>query len=157
MMAQGLVQFDNGSWNFEDGIDRMVYADVVGGTLLDQPTYQAGLFELRGADWVQLGGLCSFDFGGFTLPGQWAWDGADRAVSVANKVDTTLQVRVFDGTGLFKGQSDPFTFKNAGNEPAGTTDPLMFGLRAFALVPEPSTIALGVLGLGALLLFRRRS
>jgi hypothetical protein len=31
----------------------------------------------------------------------------------------------------------------------------MLNFRAF-VVPEPSTIALGVLGLGALLLFRRR-
>jgi hypothetical protein len=32
----------------------------------------------------------------------------------------------------------------------------LVGLQGFDLVPEPSTIALAVLGLGSLLLFRRR-
>jgi hypothetical protein len=42
--------------------------------------------------------------------------------------------------------------------PGGATPPNSVGLTSFNLfvVPEPSTIALGVLGLGALLVFRRR-
>jgi hypothetical protein len=157
LLAQGTVQFDNGDWNFADAstVDRFVYADSVGGTLLDNATYQAGLFELRSGNYVQLGDLCSFDFGGATIPGVWAWDGADRTLSVANGVDTTLQVRIFDGAGSLLASSADFTFRNANNSPPAPTDPLMINFRAFA-VPEPSTIALGVLGLGALLLFRRR-
>jgi hypothetical protein len=40
------------------------------------------------------------------------------------------------------------------NPPAAPTD--MVGLAAFSLVPEPSTMALGVLGVAALLLRRRQ-
>jgi hypothetical protein len=39
---------------------------------------------------------------------------------------------------------------------ATATDPKKFNPMTLSIVPEPSTIALGVLGLGSLLLFRRR-
>jgi hypothetical protein len=39
---------------------------------------------------------------------------------------------------------------------ATATDPKKFGPMTLSIVPEPSTIALGVLGLGSLLLFRRK-
>ncbi|MBN2507905.1 MAG: PEP-CTERM sorting domain-containing protein [Verrucomicrobia bacterium] len=153
ILAQGLVTFDNGDWNFSDGLDRNVY--ISEGVLLDNATYQAGLFENRAGTWTQLGALCSFDFGGVTLPGIWAWDGATREVSVAKGVATELQVRIFDGGGALLGESPPFAFTHANNAPALPTDTLMINFRSF-VVPEPSSIALGVLGLGALLLFRRR-
>jgi hypothetical protein len=155
-LAQGLVNFDNGDWNFTDGIDRNVYADAVGGTKLDQPTWSAGLFELVNGSYVQLGTKCSFDFGnGATVPGVWAWDGADRTISKAKGVDTTLHVSIFNNTGALVASSPDFTYRHVAAEPAGTADVLLVNFRAFA-VPEPSTVALGVLGLGALLLFRRR-
>jgi hypothetical protein len=46
-----------------------------------------------------------------------------------------------------------------GNDPGGGppfTDPNLTGFQSFALVPEPSTIALGLLGAAALLLRRRK-
>lgn len=157
LLSQGTVQFDNGSWNFTtDTFDRNVYADRVGGQLLDQANYQVGLFENRGGTWTQLGTLLNFDFGGgATIPGIWSWDGELRTLSVPNGVDTQLQVRLYDAQGTFLSNSDSFTFRNANSTPTGATDPLMMNFRAFA-VPEPSTVALGVLGLGALILFRRR-
>jgi hypothetical protein len=156
VLAQGSVQFDNGDWNFSDGVDRFVYADRVGGQLVNNASLQAGLFE----NGVQLGSLLSFDFGGgATVPGVWSWDGAFRTISKAagntTAADTTLQVRIFNAAGALLGSSDPFTYRNAVSDPPAPADVLMVNFRAFA-IPEPSTIALGVLGLGALLLFRRR-
>jgi hypothetical protein len=46
-----------------------------------------------------------------------------------------------------------------GPDPSGGPDfldPFMTGMTAFSLVPEPSTIALGLLGAAALLLRRRK-
>ena len=86
----------------------------------------------------------------------------------------TFQLRVFDSTGLptadwatvnlpqydqtnLRGYSDLFTVPY-GLGSATITPPNLAGLESFTvnLVPEPSAIALGVLGLGALVLFRRR-
>jgi hypothetical protein len=82
----------------------------------------------------------------------------------------TLQVRVWDNRGglvdtwdkvlvddnVARGSSEIFLSRALGG---GTiTPPNMYGWVGFNIhtVPEPSTIALGVLGLGSLLLFRRR-
>ena len=79
----------------------------------------------------------------------------------------TLQVRVWDITKYATfaaafaandyGWSVPFNQRMpdfAHGDPA--TLAYMEGLRAFAIVPEPSTIALGVLGVAGLLAIRRR-
>jgi hypothetical protein len=55
------------------------------------------------------------------------------------------------GGGLY-GSSKPVNV-NLSSPPAAPAD--MVGLQSFALVPEPSTLALGVLGVAALLLRRR--
>jgi hypothetical protein len=86
--------------------------------------------------------------------------------NVANGAFATLQVRVWDGAkyssfdaavaGGEYGQSLPFDYKAP---VAGELNPgayLMDGLRAFAIVPEPSTIVLGLLGVAGLLAFRSR-
>jgi len=67
----------------------------------------------------------------------------------------------FDAATTSKGQSGPFTVSNLGGTPASgppITPPALNGLQTFALVPvpEPSTIALGVLGAAALLIRRRK-
>lgn len=56
------------------------------------------------------------------------------------------------GGGIY-GSSNPVTLTLSG--PPGTPVP-MVGLQSFSLVPEPSTMALGVLGVAALLLRRRQ-
>jgi len=82
----------------------------------------------------------------------------------------TLQVRVWDAAtygrseagylaaltaGVGVGFSLPFDYTVPA--PGSTPDKYyMTGLRAFVLIPEPSTIALGVLGAASLLLLRRR-
>lgn len=158
MLAQGIVTFDNSplAFGFESTVDRMVYADRIGGTPLANATYQAGLFELVGGNYVQLGALCSFDFGGATWPGYWnTGASSERTISKGRGAATTLQVRIFDGAGNFLGASPDFSYTHSSVDPLPTDGTLMNNFTAFA-VPEPSTVALGVLGLGALLLFRRR-
>lgn len=61
-----------------------------------------------------------------------------------------------DGARVLHGESKVFTCV-VGSGPPGTPTKLV-GLESFnlAVVPEPSVIALGVLGVGALVLFRRR-
>jgi len=68
----------------------------------------------------------------------------------------TVRVVAFEGTAYvtagLRGESNPVTVTLGG----GTAlPPDLVGLNAFNIVPEPSTIALGILGAAALL-FRRR-
>jgi len=158
ILAQGVVDFSNAPWEAwpePTPLDRLVYVDrtSAGGTLVSDATWTAALFELQGADYVKLG--ASINFFGTGLEGIYASDGIQRVISKAPLTATTLQIRVFNGQGTLMGTSPDFQYTQATSVPPSPTDTLMVNLRAFA-VPEPSTIALGVLGLGALLLFRRR-
>jgi len=172
--AQGTVDFRNGGITFGTTADRFVYKGSVGGTKLVGTNYVAGLYFGAPTD-AGTGGT----FAGRTVafrptttasPGLWAVPNP-TAVTL-NGVDvggsTTLQVRVWDSTkfSTFEaavagqgevGFSAPFAYTVPG---AGSTPDkyYMDGLRAFAVnpVPEPSTIALGVLGVAGLLALRRR-
>lgn len=101
-----------------------------------------------------------------TSPG--TWSGGTRTLNAASG-DVLLQVRVWDitkaadyatafaqGNGLFTGKSTVFTY----SIPAAGSPPSAFFMAGFTgvavAVPEPSTILLGVLGAGALLLRRRK-
>jgi len=60
---------------------------------------------------------------------------------------------------VLKGESNPFTIAQLGGTPAGGAPiptPSLNGLQGFTMIPEPSTIALGVLGAAALLYRRRK-
>jgi len=156
ILAQGQVDFFNDpaeAW--PDSIDRYVYVDTVGGTRVTDNSWTAGLFE----NGTQLGDRIAFlgTIAGFEgiYEGIFPNDGVKRIISVPIATPTTLEVRVFNGQGVFLGASAPFAYTMGNTIPPALGDTLMINFRAFA-VPEPSTIALGVLGLGALLLFRRR-
>lgn len=78
-------------------------------------------------------------------------------VPAGTAVSFTLHAE--DTTGVYKGDSTPFTY-NTGN-PAGTpptTPDAKLAYDAFTVeyIPEPTTIALGILGLSSLLVLRRR-
>jgi hypothetical protein len=78
--------------------------------------------------------------------------------NVAAGGSATIVMRAFNGdtfeTSSVFGSSEAITVSNLGG---GTiTPPNLVGLQGFSLIPEPSTIALGVLGVGALLFMRRR-
>jgi hypothetical protein len=80
---------------------------------------------------------------------------------VAGGSTATLALRAFDGatyeTSTFRGQSAPVTVTLGGAGSPPSTPAALTGLTSFnvQLVPEPSTIALALLG-GAALLLRRR-
>jgi hypothetical protein len=101
--------------------------------------------------------------------GKWAATGVNGAndfmpTAFAPGTIVTCQVKVWDFS-LFPtyeaaagvtGAGNVFTFKLA--TPGDTTvqDFFMENMQAFALVPEPSAIALGVMGIAGLLFIRRR-
>jgi len=167
ILAQGQVDFtndDTAAW--PDTINRFVYEDFVikdgvPGTRVTHNDWKAKLFQIGVTD--PLGAAVNF-YGTFTgyegiYEGIFPNDGTKRTlVGVAQGVSTQLKVAVYDKNDNPLGDSGWFEYTHkippAGQLPA-FSDTLMVNLRAFA-VPEPSTVALGVLGLGALLLFRRR-
>jgi len=95
------------------------------------------------------------------------WVGATRTLSGRAAGDNvTLQVKAWDTTqfatpeaaaaaGGLWGQSATFTYNVP---PAGSLPSAFYieNFRSFSLVPEPSVIGLGVIGIGALFLLRRR-
>lgn len=104
-----------------------------------------------------------------TTPG-YVLGGARTITGIASGSQATLQIRAWntqqwgsayptaatlDGTTPGFGYSTPITITLGGG---ATPTPNMVGLTSFniAPVPEPSSIALGLLGLGAVALFRRR-
>lgn len=99
--------------------------------------------------------------------GDGLWLGGIRTLTGFQVGDVvTLQVRAWDAAGVGRtyqeavaanayGVSGLFTYKVA----AGTaipSDQYMYGFTSFSLVPEPSVIGLGLIGIGALFMLRRR-
>lgn len=146
------------------------------GTLASGFAYQAQLYAADGTTATQdqlrkVGIAVPFRAGGNA--GYVAVGSTNLLGQTVNKVVTvtevqggpvSLQVRAWAGTfasyedavaaGGRTGFSNILRLTATGFPPA--TPPNLTGLQGFQLVPEPSTIALGVLGLGSLLLFRRR-
>jgi hypothetical protein len=166
--AQGTVNFNN----FVEGVvNAPVYHDFVGSSSkVSGSGYTAQLFAgTQGTAESSLGAntpLSSFRSGG--AAGYWI--GTNVTVSgVAGGQTATLQVRVWDNLGgvittwdqavannVKRGVSSLFdvTLGGGGNPPSLPAD--MVGLQSFAIVPEPSTIALGLMGAGAFLMRRKR-
>jgi hypothetical protein len=175
-LSQGQVNFAN-TGTFATTADRAVYIGNVGGTKLTGTNYVAALYWGRTQDALNtfavrtIGTAETLDLatGAFravdpTTSAAGTWSGGTRYfVGATTGENIWLQVRVWDITkgatyetasaGL-RGLSNPFTY--AVPAAADVSNQKIDGLRAFAVVPEPSTIALGVLGLGSLLLFRRK-
>lgn len=175
--SQGTVNFAN-SGAFATTADRNVYLFEVGGTKLTGTNYVAALYWGRSSDAlntfaVRAVGDETLDraVGAFravdpATSAAGTWSGGTRTFIGATTGDQLwLQVRVWDITkgatydiaranGSLFGSSDPFQYTVAA--PTDAAGLKINNMRAFAIVPEPSTIALGVLGLGSLLLFRRK-
>ena len=167
--SQGYVTFLNNVafWTPDPtGGNRLVFLDAVGGTKLTGTQYVAELYLGANADSLQplptaiahfrppttlQPGTWNYPPGGVTLPG---FD----CFSVV-----TLQVRVWDitqfatyeqalGQGI-TGSSDPFTYIPNPYQPPCSQ--CMEGLRAFALVPEPTVFVLSFIGLASFLILRK--
>jgi len=182
--AQGEVLFLNGQIIFATVADRFVYITGDPGgppsAKLVGTNFVAGLYYMPGADQnmqsptagTQAGALAMFRAPTTSSPGVWNNGAAGNSRTldgVAVGSFATLQVRVWDVTkyGTFAqafaageyGWSQPFNFRAPVlGDP--TTAAYMEGLRAFVtnvrLIPEPSALALGVLGLVGLFALRRR-
>jgi hypothetical protein len=116
-----------------------------------------------------------FRAAGSSLAGTWATTtGANRTLTGGGVgVPVFAQVRVWDlnqfatyeaavaGGGII-GTSTIFTYNQRLSSPPATTDTYMTDgsgnplFQSFSLVPEPSVIGLGIIGVGALFMLRRR-
>lgn len=166
-LAQGTVIFNNRVPTASPPLDQPVYVDAMGGTKAG-PDYVAQLFA--GAQGTAVGSLVAvgapsaFRSGG--AAGYWT---AVPSLTIPNLAGGTVATLVVKGweakyatyeaavAGASKvGMSDPFdiTLGNAGVPPSLPV--ALTGFKSFAIIPEPSTMALGLLG-AAVLLFRRRN
>ena len=136
--------------------------------------YLVQLVVLQGDSWINVGepatilGNGLFNGGGRTVPGiasgaeatlaviAWKAEGEEGVASYTDIINASAQPV---GEGWF-GISGPVTVATGGVGTPPTPGAALVGLESFAIyhprcIPEPSTIALGLLG-GALLFLRRR-
>jgi hypothetical protein len=154
--AQGTIQFVN---RIPGTLDAPVF-DVDGVTRLGGSGYQAQLYVGTSANNLQaVGSPVPFRTGaaaGYINSSDVSVPGIAGGASafVAMRAWSTASGATYEAAGI-KGSSQvlSITLGGAGSPPS--TPALLTGLQQFSLVPEPSTIALAVLG-GIALLFRRR-
>jgi len=166
-LAQGIVDFNNNRV-YQTTADRLV-RDVDMTTPLVGTNYAAQLMYVDATGSLQpaVGVVARFRVTTTGSPG--TWSGANRTIPGTGPNGTVMLVvrawlsssdlqRGFDeakASGLPYGESDPFqyTVPAAGSLPSAY---YMENLRGFSLVPEPSVIGLGLIGIGALFMLRRR-
>jgi len=166
LVLSGMVAFGQGYLNFGNrvtaaGIDAKVF-DVDGTTALAGAAYKAQLYWGTDAgSLTAVGPVLDFRTGAaagyitstsVTIAG--AAEGASgfvQMVAWAAAAGTSYEAALASGSGYGSSAVLAMTLGVAPNTP-----PNMAGLTSFALVPEPSTIALGLLGLGVLALRRRK-
>jgi len=160
--AQGTVSFVNSTTT-------KVNYDTGTGSTAPVPTgnpgiYTAGLFW--GAQGTPQAGLAQIATTTTWAPFSGVFSGGTVSFPVAGGTKVSLQVRAWktaDPLNIGYGPVQLITLGNAGSPPspaASLTAPTTSGDSPFAgfvvPVPEPSSIALGLLGLGAVALFRRK-
>jgi hypothetical protein len=155
--AQGQITFNNRVAGVVDA--RVTFADTGEGV---GAGYTAQLFG--GPDGTAVGALTALNPSTTFRTSSAAAQGYVNGVvvdvpGVAPGLKAAIVMRVFDPAGAAIGESAPIALTLGG----GTLPPAnLEGLQAFtvsgagAIIPEPSTIALAVLGVGALLLRRRK-
>lgn len=157
--ADGAIEFTN----FD--VATSLYAPIFntdGTTKLSGTGFSAQLYYDSGSGFVAVGPVVNFATA--SLAGTFSSYPSVTIPGVAIGSTTTLQVRAWDNAGgsisswetaTIRGQSASFTSQPLGDPSNASTLPVLTGLNSFSLVPEPTTIALGVLG-GLVLLMRRR-
>jgi hypothetical protein len=159
------VSFRNND-QFSTIAERRVFADQVGGTPLVGVNNIAQLmYGTSATSLTPHTGTVTFRNVATSDALAGTWIGGTRTLTGLTPGQTiTLQVRAWDNTtgatydsALRRGISTTFTYMiPATSPPPPASAFFMEGLRGFALVPEPSVIGLGLLGVGALFLLRRR-
>lgn len=170
--AQGTFNFANNVPTANPPINAPVYDEggVRAGTtgrlsgsgfmaqLYARPAGSSGAFEAAGAAVSFLTGLGA----GYWAPvvrtaNNIAPGGEAQVVVRAWRVSDGATWESAQAAGRGFGQSATITITSGGGGTPATLPANLVGLTSFALVPEPSTIALGIIGgLGTLLLIRRR-
>jgi len=171
MYGQGLVSFTTTG-------GRVSYATVADGSAITAGTYVGS--EMIGAvmhEGTEIG-RANFGVSGTGKPTGRLADPTVAVDGLAPGTTFTFTLEAFNAAyeavadkstlyaggpdGLYFGVSAPFSYKTgvAGsinpNDAAGLMAVESFGVNAYSVIPEPTTIALGILGLSSLLLFRRR-
>jgi hypothetical protein len=163
-MAQGTVNFAN-SVAFATTADRLVRnpdgTPATGSLTTDPATLVAQLWYGASAGSLQAHTAAPARF----RPGSTGlWLGGVRTLTgFAPGTTLTLEVRAWDTrTGAtwdvagVRGQSQSFTYTIPLDPLSPPAAYFMEGMRGFTLVPEPSVIGLGLIGVGALFMLRRR-
>jgi hypothetical protein len=169
-MAQGTVNFANSvafaTANPGPGPDRLVHdvggAPLVGSDLAQPATFVAQLYYGANASSLAAHTAAAARFRpGTTGPGIWL-GGTRTLTGFAPGQTVTLQIVAWDmrtggtyETAGLRGASQTFTYQVPAN---GSPPPSYFmeNFSGFSLVPEPSVIGLGLIGVGALFMLRRR-
>jgi hypothetical protein len=163
-MAQGTVNFAN-SVTFGTAADRLVRnpdgTPATGSLTTDPATLVAQLYYGANAGSLSAHTAAAARF----RPGSTGlWLGGTRTLTgFAPGTTLTLEVRAWDmrtgatwDTASIRGQSGTFTYTIPLDPLSPPAAYFMEGMRGFTLVPEPSVIGLGLIGVGALFMLRRR-
>jgi hypothetical protein len=138
----------------------------------DGASFVAQLFRLDGEKVFAIGARASFRPPATASPGTWM-GGTRTVLGVAQGTPLILQVKVWDdayataehaiAAGKLWGQSAPFFFQDAMSNPPFVADNFMVNFQGFSIqgyrvgaIPEPQTVALGLLGCAAVLWLPRR-
>src|SRR6185369_9710291 len=169
-LSQGTVTFlNNVAFATPDptGGNRLVYADFIGGTKLTGTQYTAELYFGADANSLQplAASLARFRPITTVQPGTWNFLPGSVTLPGVNIGETImLQVRVWDNASGTVPYGQATGAKVSSNVFAYTVPPersppfayFMEGFHSpFSPIPEPSVIALGLLGIASLLIFRR--
>lgn len=153
-LAQGTIYFNN----YVRGVVDAPVFDVDGTTRLQGTGYSAQL-EING---TAVGPVLNFRTAASNVAPAGLVAGAASFAVAGIAPGTQVSVRMHAWMGALgtgpEGYSNPFSVALGGVSVGGappTPAVNLIGLTSFSLVPEPSTIALGLLGAAALLLRRR--
>lgn len=154
-LAQGTINFNNSTLTPVKPVfmDQGQTTPVIGTNFLAQ-LYYGAVGTPAGSLTAVTTGAARFRPAGVTPEGTWL--GGTRTLTGFTSGQTVaLQVRVTDVSSGLHGESGIFTFTipAAGSPPAAF---FMDNFASFSLVPEPSVIGLGLIGVGALFMLRRR-
>lgn len=164
-----VVNFNNN--NLTAPPDHLVYLDTVGGTKLVGTNFYAELFYVNGGGSLTEFAASQSRFRVTTTTSPGTWSGKSVTIPQGGPgIAMQLNVRVWDITKAASydeaaaaggqkgryGESGLFNYTQDPALPAPPDATFMKNLPAFALVPEPSAIALGILGVAGLLIIRRR-
>jgi len=177
LLVSGISAFGQGTIFFANRLSSSLFAPVYmpdGTTPVSGAGFSAQLYADIGGSFTAIGSPLAFRTGA----GAGSWAGIDTTVNgIAPGASGTFQVRVWDNNGgaftsfasalaagRLTGISGNITSLPLGGGSPPATSPNIVGnptainnLQPFSMqVPEPSTIALGLLGAAALLLRRRK-